>query len=158
MIATTTQASGAYGSFFPFILIIMFILIYMVSMRPQRKQYKNLQAKREMMKKGDKVITAGGFHGKVYSVKDNYVIIEVLPDNVKMKINKTSISEVELREVPSKKNDEAEDAAEEVETSQTNVKKINKNAKDYSKKNKAQKEEMIIDAETTEDNTDNSDK
>jgi preprotein translocase subunit YajC len=163
MIATTTTtATGGISSFLPMILLLgAFFLVYTITMRPQRKQYKNLQAKREMMKKGDKVVTAGGFHGKVFSVKDNYAIIEVLPDNVKMKINKTSISEVELREVPTKKNDEAEDIEieEETKTPATPVKKANKNAKDYSKKSRAKKEaqqesvanEEIIDAEIVEE-------
>ncbi len=155
MIATTTSTTASpLNSFFPFLLIIMFILIYMVSMRPQRKQYKNLQAKREMMKKGDKVVTAGGIHGKVFSVKDNYVIIEVLPDNVKMKINKSSISEVELREVPTKKNDEADEIIDDEENTQEITKKINKNAKDYSKKNKVENDKNVIDAEVIEETPD----
>lgn len=159
--ATTPTTTSPLNSFFPFLLIIMFILIYYVSMRPQRKQYKNLQAKREMMKKGDKVVTAGGIHGKVFSVKDNYVIIEVLPDNVKMKINKTSISEVELREVPTKKNDEADDIIENEEAAQEVSKKINKNAKDYSKKNKDKNQDVIYSNEETvvySKDTENSDK
>lgn len=155
MIATTTSTTASpLNSFFPFLLIIMFILIYMVSMRPQRKQYKNLQAKREMMKKGDKVVTAGGIHGKVFSVKDNYVIIEVLPDNVKMKINKSSISEIELREVPTKKNDEADEVIDDEENTQEITKKINKNAKDYSKKNKVENDKNVIDAEIIEETPD----
>lgn len=154
MIATTTNtAASPLNSFFPFLLIIMFVLIYMVSMRPQRKQYKNLQAKREMMKKGDKVVTAGGIHGKVFSVKDNYVIIEVMPDNVKMKINKSSISEVELREVPTKKNDEADDVIN--DNAEQEVSKKAKSAKDYSKKSRAENDKNIIDAEVIEETPDN---
>lgn len=162
MIATTTTTTSGVSSFLPMILLLgAFFLVYTITMRPQRKQYKNLQAKREMMKKGDKVVTAGGFHGKVFSVKDNYVIIEVLPDNVKMKINKASISEVELREVPTKKNDEVDDneGEEETTTPVTPVKKANKNAKDYSKKSRTKKEVSeesvanaeIIDAEIIEE-------
>lgn len=153
MIATTTTTASPLNSFFPFLLIIMFVLIYMVSMRPQRKQYKNLQAKREMMKKGDKVVTAGGIHGKVFSVKDNYVIIEVMPDNVKMKINKSSISEVELREVPTKKNGEADDIID--DDAEQEVSKKAKNAKDYSKKSRAENDKNIIDAEVIEETPDN---
>jgi|GEM_PF-5740681 len=159
MIATTTTTASPLNSFFPFLLIIMFVLIYMVSMRPQRKQYKNLQAKREMMKKGDKVVTAGGFHGKVFSVKDNYVIIEVMPDNVKMKINKSSISEVELREVPTKKNDEADDVID--DDAEQEVSKKAKSAKDYSKKNKDKNQDVIYSNEETvvySKDTENSDK
>ncbi|MEL7569642.1 MAG: preprotein translocase subunit YajC [Eubacteriaceae bacterium] len=159
MIATTTTTASPLNSFFPFLLIIMFVLIYMVSMRPQRKQYKNLQAKREMMKKGDKVVTAGGIHGKVFSVKDNYVIIEVMPDNVKMKINKSSISEVELREVPTKKNDEADDVID--DDAEQEVSKKAKSAKDYSKKNKDKNQDVIYSNEETvvySKDTENSDK
>lgn len=172
MIATNTAnaANAGLAGIMPLFLIMgAFLLVYMISMRPQRKQMKQLQAKREMMKKDDKIVTAGGFHGKVFSVKDDTVIIEMLPDNVKMRINKSSIVQVDLREVPERKGAsvtddiDVDDEDESVEKPIPGAEKINKNAKDYSKKKRIQqvfkdvkgaskKEETeAVDTETTED-------
>ncbi len=110
MIFFATGEGGAGGSITPILLMVVgFLLIYMLMMRPQRKQYKELEARRGAMKKGDRVITAGGFHGKIFAVKDTYVVIEVLPDNVKMRINKASIAEVQLKEVPERISDVDDD-------------------------------------------------
>lgn len=168
MIATTTANAGLASIMPMFLIMGAFLLVYMISMRPQRKQMKQLQAKREMMKKGDKVVTAGGFHGKVFSVKDDTAIVEMLPDNVKMKINKSSIVQVDLREVPERKGasvdvDVDTDDDETAKKPVPGAEKINKNAKDYSKKRRTQQvmedvsaaqtaEELpIIDAEVVEE-------
>ena len=47
------------------------------------------------LKKGDKVITIGGIHGTVSSVKDKTVIVKV-DENYKIEFNRTAISSVEL--------------------------------------------------------------
>ncbi len=47
------------------------------------------------LKKGDKVITIGGIHGTVSSVKDNTVIVKV-DENCKLEFNRSAISSVEL--------------------------------------------------------------
>ena len=47
------------------------------------------------LKKGDKVITIGGIHGTVSSVKDKTVIVKV-DENCKIEFNRTAISSVEL--------------------------------------------------------------
>lgn len=82
MIATNTAnaANAGLAGIMPLFLIMgAFLLVYMISMRPQRKQMKQLQAKREMMKKGDKIVTAGGFHGKVFSVKTIRLSLKCFP-------------------------------------------------------------------------------
>lgn len=64
----------------------------------------------------------------------------MLPDNVKMRINKSSIVQVDLREVPERKGAsvtddvDVDDEDESAEKPIPGAEKINKNAKDYSKK------------------------
>ena len=58
--------------------------------RPQRKQQKELQAFRESLKKGDKVVTAGGIYGTVAEVADRTVIIKV-DGEVKLRVDKNSL-------------------------------------------------------------------
>jgi preprotein translocase subunit YajC len=47
------------------------------------------------LKKGDKIITIGGIHGVISSVKENTVIVKV-DDDCKIEFNRTAISTVEL--------------------------------------------------------------
>ena len=47
----------------------------------------------ENVRKGDRVVTIGGMHGFVESVKDDFVVLKV-DENVKLKFNKSAISQV----------------------------------------------------------------
>ena len=77
--------------------LIMFALIigifYLMIIRPQQKRTKEREALLSQIKKGDKVITAGGVHAKVIAVEDKTMLIEIA-DNVKVKIERSSISVV----------------------------------------------------------------
>lgn len=74
--------------------LIMFGLIavvfYFFFIRPQSKRNKELKRFRENLKKGDKVITAGGIHGKIIEVNETTVIIE--SEGTRLKIEKASIA------------------------------------------------------------------
>ena len=78
-----------YSSFLFIILIIA--IFYMFMIRPQQKKMKEAKAFRESLKKGNKVVTIGGIHGKIESVKDNAVIL-IVEDGNKIKIEKSAIS------------------------------------------------------------------
>ena len=58
--------------------------------RPQRKQQKELEKFRSELKKGDKVITAGGIYGTVAEIEERTVLLKVDGD-VKLRVDKTSI-------------------------------------------------------------------
>ena len=75
--------------------LIFFVLVFGVfwffMIRPQVKKQKQERKFREEIKKGDKVITSGGLHGKVVEVADKIVKIDVAKDIV-LKIDKSCIS------------------------------------------------------------------
>jgi preprotein translocase subunit YajC len=58
--------------------------------RPQTKRQKELQKQREAMKKGDKVVTAGGIYGEIKEVQDAAFIITIAKD-VTIKVSKESV-------------------------------------------------------------------
>ena len=90
------SASGSLGmSLLPFLAII--VIFYFFLIRPQNKKQKETQKMLDAVKKGDKVITIGGIHGTVSSVKENTVIVKV-DDDCKLEFNRTAISSVELTE------------------------------------------------------------
>lgn len=83
------QAQGSSLSMW-IMLALIFLVMWFFMIRPQRKQQKELEAMRNSLKKGDKVITAGGIYGIVAEVDERTVLMKV-DDNVKIRVDKTSI-------------------------------------------------------------------
>ena len=71
-------------------LALIFVVMWFFMIRPQRKQQKELQAFRDSLKNGDKVVTIGGIYGTVCEVKEEYVLIEVDKD-VKIRVSKQAL-------------------------------------------------------------------
>lgn len=89
---TGLGASGLMTTLVPFILIIL--IFYFLMIRPQNKKQKETENMLKALKKGDKVVTIGGIHGVVSSVKDKTVIVKV-DENAKIEFTLTAISGVE---------------------------------------------------------------
>jgi preprotein translocase subunit YajC len=70
---------------------LMFVVFYFFMIRPQYKKQKDQNKFREGIKKGDKIITIGGVHGKIAEIQDKTFIIEVEGGN-RLKIEKSAIS------------------------------------------------------------------
>ena len=77
--------------------LIMFALIigifYFMILRPQQKRQKERQKMLDSVKKGDKVVTAGGLHGTVAGLDDKTILLQV-SENVKMKFDRSAVSVV----------------------------------------------------------------
>ena len=58
--------------------------------RTQQKKQKDIAKAREAMQNGDKVITAGGIHGRIKEVRDNYFLLEI-SNGVTIKVDKASV-------------------------------------------------------------------
>ena len=71
-------------------IIAMFVIMWFFMIRPQRKQQKELEKFRNGLKRGDKVVTAGGIYGTVDEIKDRTVLIKVDGD-VKLRVDKNSL-------------------------------------------------------------------
>ena len=75
---------------FLIMMILIFVVFYFFMIRPQTKKQKELQKQRESMKKGDKVVTAGGIYGEIKEVQDAAFIITIAKD-VTIKVSKESV-------------------------------------------------------------------
>ncbi len=71
-------------------LVLLVAVFYFFMIRPQQKKQKELQKQRDAMKKGDKVVSAGGIHGIIKEVQETTILVEVAKDVV-MKFDKGSI-------------------------------------------------------------------
>ena len=86
--AAGQQAGGGWS--FWLMIILMFVIMYFFMIRPQRKQQKELEKFRNELKKGDKVITAGGIYGTIGEIEEKTVLLKVDGD-VKIRVDKGSI-------------------------------------------------------------------
>ncbi|MBO7458414.1 MAG: preprotein translocase subunit YajC [Paludibacteraceae bacterium] len=84
------QGQGGNSWSFWVMMILIFVVFYFFMIRPQTKKQKELQKQREAMKKGDKVVTAGGIFGEIKEVQDNAFIITIAKD-VTIKVSKDSV-------------------------------------------------------------------
>lgn len=89
---TLLQAAQQQGSSFSGILMIVliFVIFWLFFIRPQNKRAKEQQKFRENLKKGDKIVTIGGIHGKIIEVRENTVLVSVDP-NASIEFEKSAI-------------------------------------------------------------------
>ncbi|MBR4755854.1 MAG: preprotein translocase subunit YajC [Bacteroidales bacterium] len=88
--AQTGAAPAGGGGMFWIMMILLFGVMWAFMIRPQRKQQKELEKFRSELKRGDKVVTAGGIYGTVDEIKEKSVLIKVDGD-VKLRVDKNSI-------------------------------------------------------------------
>jgi preprotein translocase subunit YajC len=92
-----TPPQGGSSSDGLFSTLIMFMLIigifYFMILRPQQKRQKERQALLEALKKGDRVVTAGGMYGTIAGIDEKTVLVQVA-DNVKIKFERSAVSSI----------------------------------------------------------------
>jgi preprotein translocase subunit YajC len=87
--AQGSSGSSSLLSFLPLVLIIL--VFYLFFIRPQMKKSKDQKKFRESLKKGDKVVTIGGLHGKIAEIDETTVVLEV-GNQVRLTFEKSAIS------------------------------------------------------------------
>ena len=77
---------------YSFIIMIglMVLVLWLFMWRPESKRRKQMQEFRNSLKKGDKIITAGGIYGVVKEIKETTLLIEV-DGNVTLRIDKNMV-------------------------------------------------------------------
>lgn len=74
-------------------LVLMFVVLYFVMIRPQMKRQKEHKAMVEALAKGDEVVTAGGFLGKVSKIGEAYVSVEIAT-GVEVQMQRSAVTQV----------------------------------------------------------------
>ena len=77
------------GSFWV-MMLLMIVVMYFFMWRPESKRRKEMAKFRDGLKKGDKIITAGGIYGVVKEIKETTLLIEV-DGNVTLRIDKNMV-------------------------------------------------------------------
>lgn len=95
LILAQAQGGGMSGIF---MIVAMIVIFYFFMIRPQQKKQKELKKQREALSKGDRVVTAGGIHGKITADKDSYMMIEIAP-GVTIRVDKASLYPMEEKKM-----------------------------------------------------------
>ena len=71
-------------------MVAIILVLWLFMWRPESKRRKEMQKFRDGLKKGDKIVTAGGIYGTVKEIKDNTLLIEV-DSNVTLRMDKNMV-------------------------------------------------------------------
>jgi len=74
-------------------LLLMFVVLYFVMIRPQMKKQKEHKTMIDALAKGDEIITAGGFLGKVSKLGDGYLGVEIA-NGVEVQMQRSAVIQV----------------------------------------------------------------
>ena len=88
--APPSAQSNPLLAFLP--LIAMFVVFYFLLIRPQQKRQSDLNKMVQDLKKGDRIVTAGGIIGTIVGIQNDYVIIKVGEGETKIEILKSAIT------------------------------------------------------------------
>ena len=85
------QGAGGFSSLIP--IILMFVIFYFLLIRPQQKKSKEHRELINRIKKGDRIITSGGLHGRVTAVSETTMTVEIA-DKVRVKVARGNVGQV----------------------------------------------------------------
>lgn len=88
-------------------IVAMIAIFYFLMIRPQNKKQKEIKRQRDAMKNGDRVVTAGGIHGRIRDVRGETIMLEVAT-GVTIRVDKTSVYPDPSEPVKNYKNEKGE--------------------------------------------------
>lgn len=81
-------------------LLLIFVIFWFLLIRPQQKKIKAHQEMVKNLRKGDEVITGGGFYGKVTKLIDEKDVEVEVADGTKVRVLRQSLMDVISKPVP----------------------------------------------------------
>ncbi len=93
------EAAPKQGSFMTLLIpfALMFAILYFLIIRPQRQKEKHRREMVENIRKNDRIVTSGGIHGVVISVKEKDIVVRVDDaKDVKLKIDRSAVTTVTI--------------------------------------------------------------
>jgi preprotein translocase subunit YajC len=81
-------------------LALIFVVFYFFLIRPQQQKAKQQRSMLDAIRRGDRVVTGGGFIGTVAKVVNNDEVLIDLADNVRVRVVRSTISQVLAKTEP----------------------------------------------------------
>jgi preprotein translocase subunit YajC len=69
----------------------MFVIFYFLLIRPQQKKSKDHREMIKNLRKGDRIMTGGGIHGRITGMGETTLTVEIA-DRVRVKVNRGNIT------------------------------------------------------------------
>ena len=73
------------------ILLVFYFLLFLPNQRRQKKQQEMLAN----LKNGDRVVTSGGIHGTIVGLRDEFIVLRVPPESVKLEVLRSAVATVD---------------------------------------------------------------
>lgn len=90
LLQAAAQGAEGNGLYSIGMIVLLIAIFYFFMIRPQSKKQKEIKKFRDAMKKGDRVVTAGGIHGKIRDIKEDVIILQIDGD-VKITVDKAMV-------------------------------------------------------------------
>ncbi len=85
------DGSNGSGLIMIIYLVVIFGAMWFFMIRPQKKKQKEEQKMRENLQIGDEIVTIGGVHGRVVSLKEETFVVESLSDHSKLTFSRWAL-------------------------------------------------------------------
>ena len=95
--AATAGTTSIWSMLLP--IGLMIVLFYFMLIRPQKKREKEVKNMLSNLKVGDRVKTIGMIYGRILSIKDDTITIEVGQNKTQLVVDRRGIANVEGLEV-----------------------------------------------------------
>ena len=92
------EGASGFTGFIP--LILMFVIFYFLLIRPQQKKTKEHRQMITNLKKGDRIVTSGGIHGRITGMDEVILTVEIA-DRVRVKVARGNVSALAQTAAPS---------------------------------------------------------
>jgi len=92
------EGAAGFTGFIP--LILMFVIFYFLLIRPQQKKTKEHRQMITNLKKGDRIVTSGGIHGRITGMDEVILTVEIA-DRVRVKVARGNVSALAQTAAPS---------------------------------------------------------
>ena len=90
--AATGAGGQEWGNLFPLLMMLsIFVIFYFLLIRPQQKKAKEHRQFLENLKRGDRIITAGGLVGEIITITDQSLTVEIA-DKVRVEVGRAYVA------------------------------------------------------------------
>jgi preprotein translocase subunit YajC len=91
------QGGGGAGGPSPIVslmpIALMFVVLYFLLIRPQQKRAREHETMIKNLKRNDEVVTTGGIYGRIQSITDAVLVVEIAP-NVRVRVERAQVASV----------------------------------------------------------------
>ena len=72
-------------------IALMFVILYFLMIRPQQKRAREHETMVQNLKRGDDIVTTGGIHGRIQTIADKILTVEIAP-NVRIRLDRDQVA------------------------------------------------------------------